>query len=586
MIFDVRTLVFSAGVVCFLNTLMLAVKWALYRKQVAGIGYAVLAFASLSVAILLVSLTDYVPDATDRVLSQALYLAGFVFLLFSFAGKNIGAWSRLNWALVLVIPLLTLYYSQAEKGDFQVRVSLLLAGLLILGGQILWVSRGEPAVSKAGRRTRYLNMLVLVLILAFLSLGLVLLWLVGGPSGRILDPELPQKTLAFSQLLLTLGLSVGLSARVNTRLRENQQEQRIQFQELVELSPDAIAIHLREQIVYLNPAGRRIFGIGADFPLAKNMRLLDFIPKGNREAMARRVEQVFAGKIIMDLEEDLLRADGKVFPASVSGVGVRYQGQDAVQVIIRDLTKTRRAERRAREEQAALLIQQSKLASTGEMLESITHQWKQPLNSISMLAQMLPEEPISGSGRGDTGLPVREHLLDQVDFMTSTINDFRDFLKDDQMARVFDPGQAITQVTGLVEADFRRHKIKLETDTMEGLTAHGKPNEFKHVILNLLTNSRDVLLERKISPAEIQISWERDSQWTRLTISDNGGGIASPLLPDKLFESRVSTKGEKGSGIGLYLAKTIIEDNMGGRIEAYNSGRGACFVVALPRADV
>jgi PAS domain S-box-containing protein len=257
--------------------------------------------------------------------------------------------------------------------------------------------------------------------------------------------------------------------------------------------------------------------------------------------------------------------------------------------IARDITEQKEHERlqaegHKREQNLSrqLLIQQSKLAELGAMIGAIAHQWKQPLNAIALMSQELSDARDYHELNDELVETITTKIDEQVRFMNQTMEDFRSFYKPTGEAEYFNPQSATRQMLGLLEAQLKKARIHPKiTGTIDQMV-YGHPGEFKQVILNLVSNAKEVLEGR--SDPELRVAFSQQEGSAYITLSDNGGGIDPALLPDRLFESFVTTKGEAGTGVGLWLARTIIEDKMGGRIEAQNSAEGARFSITLPLA--
>lgn len=143
------------------------------------------------------------------------------------------------------------------------------------------------------------------------------------------------------------------------------------------------------------------------------------------------------------------------------------------------------------------------------------------------------------------------------------------------------PCETVEEMTRIMKDQLIKNSIKVVVHEHEHFKVKGYPNEFKQVVLILLSNAKDVFVEKGMKDGKVDIKIENDWKKGRLIFEDNGGGIPTELLPDKLFNAYVSTKGEKGTGIGLQIAKMIIEENMGGKIWAENYERGARFTIEL-----
>lgn len=235
------------------------------------------------------------------------------------------------------------------------------------------------------------------------------------------------------------------------------------------------------------------------------------------------------------------------------------------------------------EYQKAMLFQQSKLAAMGEMIDNIAHQWRQPLNTLSVIVQ--DAEYAYGSGRVDKNYirTMTSESMDQIMFMSQTIEDFRNFVKPDQKNTPFDLNQPVAESLEMLASMFEAHRIAIDVQYSDNaLEVFGSASEFKQVLINLLQNARDALIEHKSSHPTITIRVFGDDTYGVISIQDNGGGIPSDVI-ERIFEPYFTTKEEgKGSGIGLYMSYSIIQTKMGGTIEVANVENGTMFTLILP----
>lgn len=234
-------------------------------------------------------------------------------------------------------------------------------------------------------------------------------------------------------------------------------------------------------------------------------------------------------------------------------------------------------------EQEQLLIQQTRLAAMGEMIGNIAHQWRQPLNALGLILQNLKFSYEIGE--------LDEKMIDKsvkkatmlTENMSKTIDDFRNFFRPNKAKENFKINEGITKAIELIESTFEHNNIKLEKDFASSeIEFFGFANEFSQVILNLLTNAKDAVLENKIENPLIIIQTKIDDEYIYISIKDNGLGIKDEII-NKIFEPYFTTKDEgKGTGIGLYMSKIIIENNMNGKIEVKNEQNGANVIIKLP----
>lgn len=238
----------------------------------------------------------------------------------------------------------------------------------------------------------------------------------------------------------------------------------------------------------------------------------------------------------------------------------------------------------------SMLLQQSKMAEMGNMIGAISHQLKQPLSimrGITMYVQDTQEfEP-----EALTAQALQEQMdrvNEQVDYMNETINLFRNFFRPDRKLSCFNPVEMIENTYKLLHKQLENRGVKVEFELCD-CRLHGYANEFMQVMLNLLNNARDAIEStRKTGSSEesgkVTITMETKNNHCEIRVEDNGGGIPDTLLPDELFESYVTTKGEAGTGIGLSICKFIIEQHFKGSITAGNHQQGARFTLRLPIA--
>jgi len=232
-------------------------------------------------------------------------------------------------------------------------------------------------------------------------------------------------------------------------------------------------------------------------------------------------------------------------------------------------------------EKDQMIMHQSRQAAMGEMINNIAHQWRQPLNIIALTIQDLMATYEEGECSDEYVDETVKQIMNQVLHMSQTIDDFRNFLRPDQEMKQFDLVEAVKKTLVLVSDSFTSQNIRIDTETQEDLIVTGYQNEYCQVLLNILNNARDVLTERKIVAPRININLFREGHKHIATISDNAGGIPDTLI-DRIFEPYFTTKEvDKGTGIGLYISKTIIEKRMNGKISVRNTGQGAEFRIEV-----
>jgi len=224
-----------------------------------------------------------------------------------------------------------------------------------------------------------------------------------------------------------------------------------------------------------------------------------------------------------------------------------------------------------------LIIHQSRLAAMGEMIGNIAHQWRQPLNSLALLIQNIKDAYDYNELSKEFMEKAEKQALKLIEHMSHTIDDFRNFFKPDKQKILFSVKESINRVLDIVSATFDNHRISVFLESNEDLYIEGYPNEFGQVILNLLTNAKDLFIEKKIQQPYVKIKLYKENDNKIIEVIDNGGGFSETVLKN-LFQPYFTTK-EHGTGIGLYMSKYIIEKNMNGKIIAFNKDEGACFKI-------
>ena len=227
-----------------------------------------------------------------------------------------------------------------------------------------------------------------------------------------------------------------------------------------------------------------------------------------------------------------------------------------------------------------LLIQQSRLAVMGEMINNIAHQWRQPLNALGLVLGNLKDAQRFNELSVDYLENQCNEGLRYIENMSQTINDFRNFFRPDKDKDVFSLKKAIQKAVMLVNVSFKSHHIDIVIDAPDDVEMKGFPNEYAQVLLNLMTNAKEAILAKGNNAGCITVKLRKLHDSAQVTVTDDGGGIDEAILA-RLFEPYFSTK-ETGTGIGLYMSKMIIENSMDGQITVQNVVGGAEFSIVTP----
>jgi len=254
----------------------------------------------------------------------------------------------------------------------------------------------------------------------------------------------------------------------------------------------------------------------------------------------------------------------------------------ALDELNRTLDQRVRDEISKRKEQEQLLIHQSRLAAMGEMIGAIAHQWRQPLNALSLVLQNIHMQYRTGQLTEESMRTMQEKAQQLIQRMSQTIDEFRNFFQPGKHAETFNLQHAIQAAADILEGMFKNHNIELSIDCPADIQLYGVPGEFSQVILNLLGNARDAVLSANQPQPTIRIHVKSMGGQVCIDVEDNGTGIDANIM-HKIYEPYFTTKEEgKGTGIGLYMTKMIIENNMHGHLAASSLEQGARIRIMLP----
>jgi C4-dicarboxylate-specific signal transduction histidine kinase len=243
-----------------------------------------------------------------------------------------------------------------------------------------------------------------------------------------------------------------------------------------------------------------------------------------------------------------------------------------------DLEKKVQEEIKKRMQQEDLLLEQSRLASIAEMIDAVAHQWLQPINILSMQIDLLNLE--THKNQGTTLKRVerfREDTFLQIHHLTDSLDNFRQFFKPIKKLQTFYISSVLESVLALIKDELEKYYIDIEVDIVDDFEIIGNENEFKHILINLINNSKYEFLQQKKSPRKIKIKILGKEK--KIEILDNAGGINADII-DTIFDMNVTSKGENGTGIGLYMSQKIAHKH-GGELSVENYEDGALFTFQL-----
>ncbi len=232
-------------------------------------------------------------------------------------------------------------------------------------------------------------------------------------------------------------------------------------------------------------------------------------------------------------------------------------------------------------EQEQLLIHQGRLAAMGEMIGNIAHQWRQPLNTLGIIIQGFPMSMDAGELTAEYLEERVERAMQLIYHMSKTIDDFRNFFSPDKEKVQFGVKGVVADALSLIGDNFRSLGIQVQFDCSDDIYINGYPNEFSQALLNILMNARDAIEQRNVHEPRVVVRMSTENNRMMLTIADNGGGIDKKII-GKVFDPYFTSKGPShGTGLGLFIAKTIIEKSMNGTLNVHNTGEGAEFRIVV-----
>lgn len=231
-------------------------------------------------------------------------------------------------------------------------------------------------------------------------------------------------------------------------------------------------------------------------------------------------------------------------------------------------------------EKDKLLMRQSKMASMGEMIDAIAHQWKQPLNAINMQADLIEMELEDGDFSVQSLKDAITLTRDQIDYLVETLSEFRQFFRPDNKIIAINIKELLKSIALLLKDELLKSTVSLNIICPDNIFIEANQNDIKHIFINLINNAKDEMNKADIANKSVIIECIQVETDVIIFVKDRGNGIPENII-DKIFQANFTTKqGEGGTGIGLYICKQIV-DKYGGNIEAINGSEGAIFKVVL-----
>ncbi len=250
-------------------------------------------------------------------------------------------------------------------------------------------------------------------------------------------------------------------------------------------------------------------------------------------------------------------------------------------IIMQDKIIEREEQNRQKDKQ---IFEASKLVQMGEMIGNIAHQWRQPLSVISTSASGMKLEKEYDLLTDEKLNEYCDSIINNTDYLSRTIDTFRNFIKDKKDKKDIILQNQIDEALNIVSSTLRSHFIELinKIDYKDKIKLTITAGELSQVIINIINNSKDILIEKKIEEPLVIISCYKENDMAIISIEDNGGGIPENIL-SKVFEPYFTTKHQsQGTGLGLHMSYKIITESLNGKLYVKNTNLGAKFYIELP----
>ena len=370
-----------------------------------------------------------------------------------------------------------------------------------------------------------------------------------------------------------------LAHEVNLRKKAQieAQEAYMEIQNLFDSTLEAILLFKDGVCFKVNEQAVKVFGYNNKEEMI-GLNIKDFVAENSIPIVLDNFKQ----KSVDPYQAYGLKANKEEFPMLARGQD--FQGQKTQYRVstVLDLT-----ELKSKEE---LLIKQSKMVALGEMIGNIAHQWRQPLSVISLNASAIKFKKEFDQISDEEVMYLCNSINQSAQYLSQTIDDFRDFIKNDKKRSLFNVSKNIDRAVSLLEGMLNKYEVKVIVNVDEDLEIFGYDSEFTQVLLNLLNNAKDALIESAQEEKYIFIDSKKVDEMIYIYVKDNAGGISEEII-SKIFEPYFTTKHQtQGTGIGLFMSYEIINKHMNGNIEAMNVNytykakdyTGAQFIISVP----
>ena len=274
-------------------------------------------------------------------------------------------------------------------------------------------------------------------------------------------------------------------------------------------------------------------------------------------------------------EISLITKNATIIPAIVKIKDIKIDSHEYKMVSVLDMSDLK--------EKESMLLEQSRLAAMGEMISIIAHQWRQPLNAIASITTRLKMNIKMNKLEPELVDEKTDEISNYLQYMSKTIDDFRNFFEPTKNKTFVSLNEIVNDSLKIVGNSFENRNIDLQIEKKELSSIYLYKNELIQVVLNILNNARDAYDSKDIENKAVSIKYTEDEKFQTIFIQDNAGGIPQEIL-QKIFEPYFSTKNRKnGTGLGLYICKSIVEKYSNGELIVSNQNGGALFEIKISK---
>jgi signal transduction histidine kinase len=381
-------------------------------------------------------------------------------------------------------------------------------------------------------------------------------------------------------------LNKNLDKKVEERTKELEQE-REYIKKILDTSPNIVLVTNGKTIIGANRQFFKFFGYETIDEFKKHHNCIcDYFKSIDHKSFP--VGEDITNKnwcmYLIDKQHEVHHVDienkGQIYTFMIKASNIE---KDEILIILNDITELKRKDK--------LLFEQSKLASMGEMIGNIAHQWRQPLSIISTSATGLKIHNEYGLVDDKMLNEMCDIIDNNTQYLSRTIDDFKNFIKGENKITEFSLHENINNLITMVSPSAKSHQIKIIYEPKDDIILNGYPSELTQCLINIFNNSKDELEKNDDTNRFFFIDISKDDENAIIKLYDNAGGIPKDILP-KIFEPYFTTKHKsQGTGLGLHMTYNLIVDGMHGKIVAQNinydidgeKNKGACFSITIPR---